>query len=201
MKRSYAAGFLTALLVCALIGTAGASTGKVTQELEYRNIQVSLDGKILDLRNAAGEKVEPFMFGGTNYLPVRALAEALGLSVAWDGANATVVLTSPPPAAPEETAVLQGVDPAEPAVDPVATSETAAGQQDSMSMFMTEEKAKKISLEHAGLTENAVTGLRVKLESSGAGEYEVEFNSAGAEYEYHIDALSGEIISFEKDSR
>lgn len=35
------------------------------------------------------------MFSGTNYLPVRALAESLGLNVAWDGANNTVVLTTP----------------------------------------------------------------------------------------------------------
>ena len=32
------------------------------------------------------------MFDGTNYLPARALAEALGLSVAWDGSTNTVVL-------------------------------------------------------------------------------------------------------------
>ena len=93
--KGYAAGLITALLIGCLIGTASASVGKVMQELEYRNIRVSLDGEILDLRNAIGDPVEPFMFGGTNYLPVRALAESLGLHVAWDGANATVVLTSP----------------------------------------------------------------------------------------------------------
>ena len=93
--KGYAAGLITALLIGCLIGTASASVGKVMQELEYRNIRVSLDGEILDLRNAIGDPVEPFMFGGTNYLPVRALAESLGLQVAWDGANATVVLTTP----------------------------------------------------------------------------------------------------------
>ena len=35
------------------------------------------------------------MFGGTNYIPARALAESLGLNVAWDGSTATVVLTHP----------------------------------------------------------------------------------------------------------
>ena len=66
-----------------------------TKELEYRNISVSLDGKKLDLRDAQGNAVEPFMFSGTNYLPVRALAESLGLEVAWDGNTNTVVLTTP----------------------------------------------------------------------------------------------------------
>ena len=93
--KSFFAGMLTMLLIVCLTGTALATTGKVTKELEYRNISVSLDGKKLDLREAKGNAVEPFMFEGTNYLPVRALAESLGLNVAWDGATSTVVLTTP----------------------------------------------------------------------------------------------------------
>ena len=191
MKRSYWAGFVTALLVCAMMGTAYASTGKVTRELEYRNIKVALDGQELDLRNAAGDPVEPFMFDGTNYLPVRALAEALGLKVSWNGAASTVMLTSPEP-----EAQLQGLEPA----PPEETSETASAGGETISAFMTEASAKKIALDHAGLTESAVTSLRVILESSGSGEYQVLFQNGGAEYDYHIDALSGEIINFSKAS-
>ncbi len=93
--KSFLAGMITMLLIFALTGTAIATTGKVQKEIEYRDIKVSLDGKVLDLRDAKGNAVEPFMFGGTNYIPARALAEALGLNVAWDSANATVVLTTP----------------------------------------------------------------------------------------------------------
>ena len=92
--KSFIAGMLTMLLICVMVGSAGATNGKVMQELEYRDIKISLDGKVLDLRDAQGNVVEPFKFNGTNYVPVRALAENLGLNVAWDGANATVVLTS-----------------------------------------------------------------------------------------------------------
>ena len=95
--RDYFAGALSMLLIICLVGTAYATRGKIMQELEYRDIRVSLDGKVLDLRNAIGEPVEPFMFGGTNYLPVRALAEALGLNVAWNGQEVMVVLTTPEP--------------------------------------------------------------------------------------------------------
>ena len=99
MKRthlsSFMIGMVTMLLLVCITGSALATSGKVTKELEYRNISVTLDGEKLDLRDAKGNAVEPFMFEGTNYLPVRALAESLGLSVSWDGANATVVLTSP----------------------------------------------------------------------------------------------------------
>lgn len=95
MKRGFLAGVLATLLVMCLVSTAGATSGKVQQEIEYRDIKVSLDGQVLDLRDAKGNTVEPFMFGGTNYIPARALAESLGLQVAWDGSTATVVLTHP----------------------------------------------------------------------------------------------------------
>ena len=94
-RKSFLAGMLTMLLIVGLIGTASATNGKITRELEYRDIKVSLDGKVLDLRDAQGRVVEPFKFDGTNYVPVRAISEILGLDVAWDSANATVVLTTP----------------------------------------------------------------------------------------------------------
>lgn len=93
-KKSFIAGMVTMLVLTSLVGTGYATFGKVTRELEYKNISVTLDGKKLDLRDVNGNSVEPFMFGGTNYLPVRALAESLGLSVSWDGSTNTVVLTT-----------------------------------------------------------------------------------------------------------
>lgn len=93
--KSFIAGMVSMLLIVGLVGTAAATTGKVTRELEYRDITVTLDGQKLDLRDAQGRAVEPFMFDGTNYLPVRALAESLGLEVSWDGSTNTVVLTTP----------------------------------------------------------------------------------------------------------
>ena len=102
--KGFLAGVLCTLLSAGLIVTAAARTETVWQELTYRDIRVSLNGEVLDLRNAIGEPVEPFMFGGTNYLPVRALAEALGLNVAWDGAEVMVVLTTPEPPASEPEA-------------------------------------------------------------------------------------------------
>lgn len=97
MKKlsSFFAGALSMLIVMSLAVGASAYTGKVTKELEYRNIKVTLDGVELDLRDVQGNSVEPFMFDGTNYLPVRALSEALGLTVSWDGSTNTVVLQTP----------------------------------------------------------------------------------------------------------
>ena len=42
MKKGFIAGVLTALLVLAMVGSAGATNGKVQKEIEYRDIKVSL---------------------------------------------------------------------------------------------------------------------------------------------------------------
>ena len=58
------------------------------------------------------------------------------------------------------------------------------------------EEAKRIALEHAGLNEGAAKSLSVDLDD---GEYEVEFYTKGLEYNYEIDAYTGQILSVEKD--
>lgn len=66
-----------------------------------------------------------------------------------------------------------------------------------------EAAAKQIALEHAGLTEDAVTFVKVKRDSDdGRTEYEVEFyeNTSYAEHDYEIDATTGEIISHDYDA-
>lgn len=98
MKKSnlkgFFAGMITMLLIVSLVGTAGATYEKVSKVLDYRNIKVSLNGETLSLKDAQGNTVEPFIFNGTNYVPARAIAEALGLTVSWDGTTNTIVLKS-----------------------------------------------------------------------------------------------------------
>ncbi len=92
--RGLVVGIVTLLLIFGLSNTAMATTGKVQKELDYRDIKVALNGSLLDLCDAKGNVVEPFMFDGTNYVPARPLAEALGLEVAWDGQTSTINLSS-----------------------------------------------------------------------------------------------------------
>lgn len=86
-------GMATAVLLVGLIGGAYAATGKRTAELDYNDIKVTMNGQPVDLVDANGTAVEPFAIDGTTYLPVRAVASALGLGVEWDAAANTVKLT------------------------------------------------------------------------------------------------------------
>ncbi len=82
--------------------------------------------------------------------------------------------------------------PTTPAATPATTPSTAT--------YITQEAAKEVAFNHAGLTEADVTRVKIELDyDDGQAEYEVEFRVGQVEYEYEINAVTGSIICFEKD--
>ncbi len=80
-----------AILTAVIVGGVTVGYAKVAQTsipVTYNNIKVTVDGKQL-----VTEK-EPFIYDGTTYLPVRAVGEAVGKTVGWDGKTNTVTLSS-----------------------------------------------------------------------------------------------------------
>ena len=63
-----------------------------TAELFYNNVKIFIDGAEIVPKDANGNVVEPFILNGTTYLPVRAVANAFGKDVEWDGVNARVYI-------------------------------------------------------------------------------------------------------------
>ena len=92
--RSFISGCLATVVAVALIGTVSATIGRRTVEVDYNDIKVTLNGEQVELVNANGTPVEPFAINGTTYLPIRAIATALGLDVEWDGNTNTAILTN-----------------------------------------------------------------------------------------------------------
>ncbi len=66
------------------------------------DITVTLNGAPIDTRDVNGTPVPPFIQNGTTYVPVRAIAGALGLDIDWDGATRTVFIGDRGNAAPEQ---------------------------------------------------------------------------------------------------
>ena len=63
------------------------------------------------------------------------------------------------------------------------------------------DQAKKTALDHAGLSESEVRFSSAKLENDdGKYEYDIEFYKDQTEYEYEIDAITGEIINYDAES-
>ena len=90
--KGFISGIVVALLCVGLIGSAFASYQKQAT-LDYTGIKITLNGAAVMPTDANGNAVEPFAIEGTTYLPVRGIASAMGLDVAWDQATQTVKLT------------------------------------------------------------------------------------------------------------
>lgn len=66
---------------------------------------------------------------------------------------------------------------------------------------ITADEAKRIALAHAKLAEKDVTFVKVELEleDNNRYEYDVDFYSGNVEYDYEINAVSGIILSADRD--
>ena len=65
---------------------------------------------------------------------------------------------------------------------------------------ITVDQAKEIALSNANLTSNQVSFIRSEVDiDNGIKKYEIEFNYNGKEYNYEIDAGTGNILSYEHD--
>lgn len=90
--KGFMSGILVSVLIIGMFGTAMATAGQHTVNVDYNDIKVTLNGVAVNLVDANGAAVEPFAINGTTYLPVRAVASALGLDVNWNGQTKTVEL-------------------------------------------------------------------------------------------------------------
>lgn len=66
--------------------------------------------------------------------------------------------------------------------------------------YIGEDKAKEIVLTHASLTQDRISRYKAEMDmENGILVYEIEFCSGDYEYEYGVDALTGNIIKHEKE--
>ena len=66
---------------------------------------------------------------------------------------------------------------------------------------ISEAQAKQIALQNAGLKESEVTFVKCGLDmDDGRMEYEIEFYRGNLEYDYDIDAVTGAIVSMDRDA-
>ena len=117
---------------------------------------------------------------------------------------------APVPVTGESTAQDDAAPAATEAPAPVAAPASEgnagiAGSADPNSGYIGEDAAKTTALTRAGLAESDVEAIRVRLDyDDGRAEYDVEFwlrtDTGAAEYDYEIDALTGEVLAFDYDA-
>ncbi len=80
LLKGYLLGLLSTILIVG--GVAYAAN----------TVRIVVDGREIHPTDANGNSVSPIVQNGTTYLPVRAVADALGKAVYWDGPNYTVYI-------------------------------------------------------------------------------------------------------------
>lgn len=89
---------------------------------------------------------------------------------------------------------------------PQSTADTTVSEQNATekpieNTIITKESAKKIAISHAGAKDEKVERFRSELDyEDGKQVYEIEFDYDGFEYDYEIDAVTGDILKFDKDT-
>ena len=148
---------------------------------------IVIDGTERTFTNANGTKVDPAIYNGSIYLPLRAIGEIMGKSVSWDGATQTVRLYS----------TTSGGD--------VTDFDTNNSSQSTPTGGVTLEQAKQTALKHAGKTASQVQFVKAQQDwEHGKKVYEIEFivntGTGYTEYDYEIDAATGKIVSYDYDA-
>ena len=173
-KTGYWKGFGSALLLVAMVTALGVTATAASRSIEVEDgIGISINGAKFTPRDADGKKVPVFLYNGTTYAPIRAVCEAAGMEVSYDSATDTVELV---------------------------TADRVASQKPESSSYITQSRAKKIALADAGVKAANAVFLKASLDwDDGRAQYEVEFYSGNTEYDYDIDALTGAILSSDRE--
>ena len=80
-------------------------------------------------------------------------------------------------------------------------SSTNGSTNNATTASITVDEAKNIALTNANLTEDAVSLLRTEQEyDDGVLVYEIDFTHGDFEYDYKINANTGEVVSYDRDS-
>lgn len=86
---------ISLILSNTMIPALAANTTKQLNAI-FRDIKIVVDGVQITPKDANGNIVEPFVIDGTTYLPVRAIGEAFGKTLEWDGKTNTVYVGKKP---------------------------------------------------------------------------------------------------------
>ena len=95
MFKGYVLGLLTALLVSVMVVPGFAATVAKTITV-YTGITLYYDGVKVEPKDANGKMVEPLLYNGTTYLPVRAVSGLFGEDINWDGKTQSVYIGDMP---------------------------------------------------------------------------------------------------------
>ena len=205
MKRKAIPALCAAgLLALALTGCGGGTAGGQAEDIGIdaaKAVALESAGVVeddavfstagLDKRNGMDYYAVDFTAGGRSYeYDIDAVTGVVIDSSSGGG-------TAETPAAGDDDGTASAPAAASPSP---SAGQTTGGQ--AAATAVTEEQAREAALSHAGLTADQVTFVRSELDrDDGRLMYDVEFYTSDyKEYDYEIDASTGEILSYDYDA-
>jgi hypothetical protein len=88
--KGFIIGVCSALFITILFTSVLGAEKLISIDVLYNNIKILLYGQELDIKDVNGNNVEPFIYNGTTYVPIRAVSEAFGKSVTWNADTGSV---------------------------------------------------------------------------------------------------------------
>lgn len=93
--------------ICVMLLLTSVTVFAVGIDVYMEGIRVYWDGVEKTLRDDEGKKVEPMIYEGTTYVPIRAMSQLMGKTVEWDQATTSVFVGGKPV---EETLHLEDLE-------------------------------------------------------------------------------------------
>lgn len=219
MKKRLTIPVIAALCIASMaIGAAASGViTKITAELRP-DFTVVVDGKVQTFKNAQGEKVEPILYEGTTYLPLRAIGELMGKKVYWYEADKRIELkTEQEPTVTDADVIITEDDGNDAAKKDKVKEDKAKPEKEENKVdkkvdekdrekpavedeIITAEQAKEIVLKKADLAPEDVEFKKLEKDyDDGIIVYEIEFFKGTVEYEAEVNAKTGAIIDWDVD--
>lgn len=206
MKKKFA--ILLAGVIALSSFAIGAMSKNVIEKIEAEirgDFTVVIDGEKQTFRDVDGNIVEPILYEGTTYLPIRAIGEIMGKTVYWYQEEKRIELVTPSenePLVTDADVIVDGTEKtAKDIVKPEKTERTERTEKvekPTENVKITLEEAKEAVLKKAGLKESEAVFTKAELDyDDGRVVYEIEFKTDTAKYDATVDATTGEITEWE----
>lgn len=109
-SKGFVMGIVFTLVLSLGLGSALAAGKLANITVSIGGITLYTDGKLTILRDANGNVVEPIIYDGTTYLPIRGIANVFDKEITWDGKNWTIYLGEQPSASKIDIATVELYD-------------------------------------------------------------------------------------------
>ncbi len=209
MKKKLAIVLATTAMMTSF--TVGVMSKGLIEKIEAElrgDFTIVIDGKTQTFRDVNGKKVDPILYDGTTYLPVRAIGELMDKTVYWYQDEKKIVLVDDDDDSlvTDADVIINGSD-----KDNFGgwdswfdkwTDKRDDKWNDMWNNKVTVEKAKEIALNKVNIKQDKVVFTKAKIGYENQTiVYEIAFETDSMQYEFKIDVKTGNIITWTKESK